>query len=319
MPRPCLCEKSTCRLCYLFHTDERYTKLWSDPEAPKPAPLPTYPNVPQRWYVVNLRRRPDRRLSAIEQFEKIGVEPVMFEAIYGREQRDIPKNWKAGEGAWGCRESHRRILEECIRDGITSVAVTEDDVVFSDDFKTRFPAFLHDLDAAAPNWNACFLGGQHLSPPIQVSPTVVKCAPPKGCHRTHAYIVKGDYIKILHELFTGASTHIDKVWSEQQGRHTVYGPMVWLAGQSESKSDISARELPERFWQPKRVIPQAKPKVQAKQATPAPWRKVLQPKGCTSCGKKATSPTTSPTTSPATAPTTWDRMKKEAEKYGFKA
>jgi GR25 family glycosyltransferase involved in LPS biosynthesis len=271
-----------------------------------------------------MKRRPDRRLSAIEQFEKIGVDPVMFEAIDGREQIDIPTSWLAGAGAWGCKESHRRILEECIRDGITSVAVTEDDVVFSEDFKTRFPAYLSELDKVAPDWKATFLGGQHLSPPIQVSANVVRCAPPKGCHRTHAYLLKGQYIRILHELFSGANDHIDKVWAKHQDRHTVYGPMKWLAGQTGSKSDICARELPERFWEPKRVIPvKTKPKTPTPNQKVAPWRKVLQPKGCTSCGK--TSPTTSPAPIPATtpdptpAPTTTPAWVKESEKYGFKS
>lgn len=27
--RPCQCDKPECRLCWLFHNDERYTKLWS--------------------------------------------------------------------------------------------------------------------------------------------------------------------------------------------------------------------------------------------------------------------------------------------------
>jgi Family of unknown function (DUF6171) len=27
-PRPCTCERETCRLCFLYHNDERYNRHW---------------------------------------------------------------------------------------------------------------------------------------------------------------------------------------------------------------------------------------------------------------------------------------------------
>jgi hypothetical protein len=38
MPRPCTCEKDGCRLCHLYHKDERYKRLWDGTPAPRPVP-----------------------------------------------------------------------------------------------------------------------------------------------------------------------------------------------------------------------------------------------------------------------------------------
>ncbi len=248
MKRPCTCEK--CHLCFLYNNDPRYRKVWGG------SPLPPSP-LPERHYVLHLARRTDRLENINTQFARIGVTPRVFESVDGMAvKKEIPRSWKGGPGGWGCRSGHLGILSECLRDGIGSVAVYEDDVEFVDGYTDKLSRFL----AAVPEWDALLLGGQPMSTLVKVNELVLRPGSPKGVHRTHCYWVRGSYIKTLHDLFAAAETHIDFVWGDVQHKHKIYLPTHFLAGQCPGRSDISARDYGSRIWHPTRVQQAAPPK-----------------------------------------------------------
>lgn len=208
------------------------------------------------WHLINLPRRPDRLKAALEEFEKIGVTPKIVEGVDGH-TLPLPDGWTAGAGAYGCSLSHRRIIEDTISAGRNEVIVFEDDVTFVPNFNARFQEFMARVP---PDWDAVFIGGQHMEPPENVGNGVLKAA---NVHRTHGYILRGEYMRFIYQKWASEPGHVDHVWGRHQREWKVYTPDKWLCGQSAGASDISGRKLTERYWQPRRVaqrpLPPRKP------------------------------------------------------------
>jgi hypothetical protein len=200
-----------------------------------------------RVVLINLKRRADRKEAFFRDFPKDWAfkEVTVFEAVDG----DIcppPTSWRQGGGAWGCMQSHRRILEQAMHDGVKSLLVLEDDALFAPDFMKGANEF---LDRVPKDWDQLMLGGQHINvyrdpPPVHVS-GVVKC---HNCQRTHAYAVSDRYMRELYRAWQGASVHCDWVMGPMQRGRRVYAPERMLVAQREGPSDINGRVQPRNFW-----------------------------------------------------------------------
>lgn len=200
-----------------------------------------------RVVVINLRRRVDR-LSALQR--QIAAcdwpfpQPTVFDAVDGQ-KLPVPYDWEAGEGAWGCMQSHRQVLERAIMDDVESLLVLEDDACFRPTFGQDVERFL----AAVPDdWEGLMLGGQHYnSEPRAVCPGVVRCT---NCQRTHAYAVRGWLLKDLYQKWCSSSGHCDHVMGPFSANYHVYAPDPFLVGQDRSVSDINGAVNPRKFWTP---------------------------------------------------------------------
>lgn len=185
--------------------------------------------------------------------------PEKFLAIDGRRVESEPW-WTAGKGAWGCYQSHLKILTDCLKNNIDSVLILEDDAVCVPDFTSLSKQFFAQLP---DDWELIYLGGQHLKqlqhPPVRVSEHVQI---PYNVNRTHAYAARGrSAIKRLCQ-------HLEDKSSWQTGHHLdhhlgvlvqrrsfpVYCPARWLIGQDEGHSSIAGRHLEQRFFEGGRDI-----------------------------------------------------------------
>lgn len=197
-------------------------------------------------YLISLARRPDRRANALKECAKAGITPTVFDAIDGR-TLPIPPGWGGGmAGAYGCNRSHCHLLRQS---GTDPVMMLEDDVTFIPNFQERFDLLMGNLP---DDWDAVFLGGGHSSPPYRVNEHVCRAV---AVQRTHSYMLRGDYIQTLLNLWEREPGHIDQVWARHQGEAKIYCPIRWLAGQTESRSDIDGRHHGNRWWGAKRIIP----------------------------------------------------------------
>ncbi len=207
--------------------------------------------------VVNLDRRPDR----MAQFERhiAAIDwpfrrPERFAAVEGRGSSP-PSWWRAGGAAWGCHQSHVRIIEQAIREQLSSILILEDDVFFENGLRQRAGSF---LTAVPDDWQQIYLGGQHLSqrrqPPVRVNDQVLR---PFNVNRTHAYALHRRGFELVHQWLTDFESHSHRPAHHvdhrlgalhESGQIKVYAPNQWLAGQWESHSNIKGKTMPVRLW-----------------------------------------------------------------------
>lgn len=212
-----------------------------------------YKHIFDRVYVVSLVKKYPEKLSAFLKrlpnpwiFGPIKV----FEAIYGYES-DIPKWWIAQKGAWGCYQSHLKIIEECIKDKVDKVLILEDDAIFCKDFTDKARNFLTNLP---DDWEQAYLGGQHLRMPRS---TIVEKNITIGSNinRTHAYAIHGQGFNKLYSWLNNTDAwvpqnHIDHHYGILHQAMIIkpYCPIQFLVGQSDGISSITNKKYGERWW-----------------------------------------------------------------------
>lgn len=215
-----------------------------------PDPVTDLANVFDRVFVISLRRRVDRLAHVVAMCDSAAWpfrRPVVWEAVDG-ELAKAPQQWKSGNGAWGCARSHINVLERCLRDGLKSVLIMEDDALIAQDFGEKARGF---FEAVPGDWDGVMLGGQHgradRFPPIPVAGTtkVVRC---RNSGRTHCYGLRGEAIGELYRRWVYATEHIDWMASAIQRAMRVYAPVPFLVAQAGGRSDITGRVEPERQW-----------------------------------------------------------------------
>jgi hypothetical protein len=220
---------------------------------PKPVSVPGVPSMTapfERAYVINLKRRPDRlkafrdRLAAAEwpeDWPEVEVYPAIDGDLIG-----TPDEFVHGSGAYGCRMSHLRLLQDCLMQGVESVLVFEDDA----DLPAGAGRQLAEFCSQAPDdWEGLMPGGQHHQPPDAVpdNPHVVRV---KNAQRTHCYIARGRYLKDLQRRWGNSTQHIDWRMRDFHHRYKVYAPIKFLVGQCGGKSDVYKGEKPPEWWNP---------------------------------------------------------------------
>lgn len=200
-----------------------------------------------RIVLINLDKRKDR-LGSFKA--KILSYPslhgyIRYRAVHG-DTVTVPGFFISGGGAYGCRQSHLRVLEDAMMDGVNSILVLEDDVRFVPNFEEKLKAF---MKVVPDDWEGLMLGGQSMDP--GPSPTgidgVMKA---HNTQRTHAYVVRGlEPMQDLYRLWARCDRHIDHWFGQWQVKHAVYQPDPWLCGQDETPSDISGRKNEAvRYW-----------------------------------------------------------------------
>lgn len=179
-----------------------------------------------RVVVINLLRRPDRLSSFRSQLSGWPFrQPIVSAAADGWKAK-LPSSWVSGPGSYGCWASHTTVLREAIAAGVESLLVLEDDAVLAPNFAVKAESFL----ATVPDdWQMLFLGGQHHSgQPSEILPGVVRCT---NCQRTHAYAVRGQCLKDLHDLWASMTTgHIDHILGPWAANRKTYAPSPFLIG-----------------------------------------------------------------------------------------
>ena len=210
-----------------------------------------------RTAVISLPARAERRAGLQGHLAACGIDPgsVSFVEACDGAREQPPEGWGAGGGAWGCLQSHLRVLTTALEDGVESVLVLEDDVVFHPHTARVLPEFLR---AVPSGWSQIYLGGQHLKPARPAgSPLVVI---PSNVNRTHAYAVsRAGLPAVISWLsrtqdFLRPGWHLDHQFgaAHQDALWPVFAPSWWLAGQNACASDICGSTLPQRWWHPRR-------------------------------------------------------------------
>jgi GR25 family glycosyltransferase involved in LPS biosynthesis len=121
-------------------------------------------------YYINLPHRVDRKLKFERMARYLPVKKVVrFEAIDGS---GTDSSWPGSPGAWGCRESHIRLLEMIKNEGHQKFMIIEDDAVIKRSFTRKFNQF---LDLIGDDWDMIYLYAKnHYLKPINLMPGVMQ-------------------------------------------------------------------------------------------------------------------------------------------------
>lgn len=198
-----------------------------------------------RIYVISLARRQDRAARFFSHWDPwpFAVPPTVFPALDG-ERLGCPPDFRSGAGAWGCRCSHVRILEDCLTAGVESVLIFEDDAEPLAGFHEGLERIGRNLP---PDWQCLMFGGEHWGP-TKPRPVADGIARVGYARRTHAYAVRGPFIRDLYHRYAMARTHIDWTLQDWVHRYRVYAASPWIVGQAEGPSDISGRANAAKSW-----------------------------------------------------------------------
>lgn len=202
-------------------------------------------------YLITLDTESDKSKRS---FEYVSQYTDRLEVTVGIRGDDLPPppGYRAGNGAWGCLQSHVRVAQDAWLKGYSNYLVLEDDVVFV----SGFESLLDDFMGALPeNWDQVYLGGQHRKTPRWVNEAVFQAG---RINRTHCMALRRetipDFLKHVLDLKDHMEAsfpkHIDhRLEDAHEGRYwNTYTPSWWLVGQGENMSDINGRWHPDKWW-----------------------------------------------------------------------
>jgi len=168
-----------------------------------------------------------------------------FPAIHG-DTVGVPDHYHQGGGAWGCLQSHRRVLELSLMAHHRRILVMEDDV----DLRPGFGAGVAGFLAAVGDepWDCLMLGGQHMATPRPHSAGVVRAT---NIQRTHCMAFSRSFMRELYRYWSGPlDQHCDWSLGPFAARYKTFAPERFIAGQRGGKSWITGSSKPPEWWNP---------------------------------------------------------------------
>ena len=210
----------------------------------------------EKVFVISLRHREDRRESLCRAFVEFGlVEPDKVDWVQAVDGRlcPPPQYFSAGTGAWGCYQTHMRIVQDAAMNGLENYLVIEDDAIFSEHSGGLLRTFMEQLPG---DWDQLFLGGQHVSAPEIVSyrPMVMKATQVTRTHafalRNTAYNVFQQYVASAPDYIANGGWHVDHQIGKahQENLWKTYVPSWWISGQGGGESNIANQNNPPLWW-----------------------------------------------------------------------
>ena len=136
---------------------------------------PIWGSLADRFVCINLLERTDRLEQAQQRFNAVGLGEHMTYYRVARHSRG---------GRYGCYSSHRDCIQQAYIDGLQSVLIFEDDVLFDEGWEK----VVHDSQAfvqSGVSFDALFLGSKILFVDEQTTPDIWRVK----CFEAHAYSV----------------------------------------------------------------------------------------------------------------------------------
>ena len=184
---------------------------------------------------INLDRRPERWQRVQHAFAAHGIQPVRrFSASDGNEIA-LPNTWTHSPGAFGCLDSHVRVVREARDAGASSVLIFEDDAVLDPQFKEKFAMFAEELP---DDWDMLFLGALHKDEPVRVSEHIARIT---KANSTFAYVIRNTVFDAFIELNSRAEHVLDMNNYRLQERFHCYCFMPNLVWVEPEYSDVQRR------------------------------------------------------------------------------
>lgn len=155
-----------------------YTILYSSKTIANGQEEPEYESLDvDAIYVINLKRRPERRLQMEKSLHEMGLRALFFDAVDGRKltdeslrqlgisvmpgYRDPYHKRPMTMGEIGCFLSHYGVWKDMLAKNYSHAIVLEDDVRFEPNFETRLKYYLRQLNLESEDF--IYLGRKRQS------------------------------------------------------------------------------------------------------------------------------------------------------------
>ncbi|KAF7695615.1 procollagen galactosyltransferase 2 precursor [Silurus meridionalis] len=129
-------------------------------------------------FLINLKRRMDRRERMLNSLAALGVEATITNAVDGKALNssqlqalgiEMMPNYKdpysgrvLTRGEIGCFLSHHSIWTQMVEKGLQRVLVLEDDVRFEPRFKRRLQTIMQDVEKVQLDWDLIYVGRKRM-------------------------------------------------------------------------------------------------------------------------------------------------------------
>ncbi|XP_061743995.1 procollagen galactosyltransferase 2 [Nerophis ophidion] len=129
-------------------------------------------------FLINLKRRLDRRSRMLKTMTSLGLHTTLIDAVDGKalntsqlqalgiemmpDYKDPYSGRVLTRGEIGCFLSHHSIWRQVVERGLQKVLVLEDDVRFEPRFKRRLQAIMDDVDKAQLDWDLIYVGRKRM-------------------------------------------------------------------------------------------------------------------------------------------------------------
>ncbi|KAG1973575.1 inactive glycosyltransferase 25 family [Pimephales promelas] len=129
-------------------------------------------------FLINLKRRSDRRERMLNTMAVLGIEATLVDAVDGKslntsqlqalgiemipEYKDPYSGRVLTRGEIGCFLSHHFTWIQVVERGLRHVLVLEDDVRFEPRFKRRLQTVMEDVEKAQLNWDLIYVGRKRM-------------------------------------------------------------------------------------------------------------------------------------------------------------
>jgi GR25 family glycosyltransferase involved in LPS biosynthesis len=181
-------------------------------------------------YYINLPHRADRKMKFEQMAKFLPVQKVVrFEAIDGS---GMDAAWPGTPGAWGCRESHIRLLELAKKEGLQKFMIIEDDAIIKKSFTKKFFQFLSII---GDDWDMVYLYAKnHYLKPIKLNNGVMQLQNTLG---TVGIAYNARNIDIILDKLKNDYRWVDSCMADLHVVLKVYAPGRSLLAHAEGFSD----------------------------------------------------------------------------------
>ena len=175
-----------------------------------------------------------------QKFQQHGIHAVQRFAAIDGETSTMPASWPGTPGAYGCLASHLEVVREARDLGLSSILIFEDDVVFDDQFESKFSDFIRQLPA---DWDMLFFGALHKDELIKISDNIGRIT---QSNSTYAYALRDTVFDAFIELNSKGNEVLDVNSLVLQKEFNCYCFLPHLAWVEDDYSDAQQKAV--RHW-----------------------------------------------------------------------
>ncbi len=160
-------------------------------------------------YVISLDHRQDRKDSAILEFQKAGVENVIFFPGFNTRRTGVIARTLKNPGTTGCYLSHQFLIHEAYANKYKNILIMEDDLQFSENFNEKFQKAWSEVP---PNYDLVWIGSNEVKK-NQSTPISDNVSIPGQVWGAHCYLISTSGINKIYNYLnsTPMTNHVDVI------------------------------------------------------------------------------------------------------------